>query len=94
MAIQDNKVAVLAKLREAQGKFNDQEKLLLQQGFASSFWKLLEDKLLETLNTCTLELEQAESVDRIRQLQGEIAALRVLTDWGAAHRIMKKTNPF
>lgn len=82
--LQPNKIETLRLLQERKTKLSQEQKLLLAQGFTTGFWKLLRDQLVATLESACLELETCQSVDRIRILQGEIAALRVLLDWSDA----------
>lgn len=78
-----NKVEALRILREKTGRLSAEQKAIISQGFNTPFWKVLATQLSETLDFCRAELETAREVERIRQVQGEISALRVLLDWSA-----------
>jgi hypothetical protein len=79
-----NKIEALRLLKERKLKLSQEQKLILAQGFTTGFWKLMKEQLVATLESVCMELETCPEVERMRILQGEIAALRVLLDWSEA----------
>lgn len=89
-----NKVEALRILQESRSKLSTDQKLILQQGFTSGFWKLLNTQLQDTLTSLQGELETCKEMNRVFTLQGEIAALRVLLDFAEATLREPKQNPY
>ena len=86
-----NKIDALRVMQERKKTLGNEEKAYLQQGFATPFWSILRKELITSLDSCRDELESVTSDVRMHQLQGEIAALRVLLDWAAA--VTKESKP-
>lgn len=79
-----NAIELIRRAKQQTHTLSQDEQLYLKQGFASPFWKLIEKQLVQQFDSCQKELESCLAVERIRILQGEIAALRVLLDWSAS----------
>ena len=79
-----NAIELIRRKKEQTHTLSQEEQLVLRQGFTSGFWKLIEKQLMTQFDACQRELESALDNNRIRILQGEIAALRVLLDWSAS----------
>ena len=75
-----NGVELLRRFKTGQKTISTLELACLKQGFASEFWKIIRKQLDESLAACRQELEVNTSHDRQLQLQGEIAALKVVID--------------
>lgn len=76
-----NKIEALRIFKEQQSRLQEEQKIILRQGFQTGMWKIMKKQLEESLQSCRLELETCLDVERTRLLQGEIAALRILLDW-------------
>src|SRR5690349_6026986 len=87
-----SKIEHMRILKERMAQHQAETRAMLYAGFTSPFWGVLKQELARTLDACRTELEKVTDTHRLALLQGEIAALRVLIDWGESIK-RPTTNP-
>jgi hypothetical protein len=85
-----NNIERLRRAKDEKELFSQAQKATLAQGFGTEFWKLLKDRLDDTFQSLHKELESVTEIHRLHQIQGEIAALKILLDWPAVLNVKEQ----